>query len=161
MKHVRYEISVRPCYSAVGMQFLSPPESLRDISVMVGTHGADYTNMVKEFIDHLIRDLKAKGARKCDVVLPIDASVFVDEPVHLPKLVQRVHLAGLAEHMANLSGQRAPAWCLRQEFFLAEPLYMGGPAALKRTLVETPAAFRRRLFFCGRALVKLFAFLPD
>ena len=143
------------------MRFIPPPESLRDVSVLVDTHGADYTNMVKEFIDHLIRDLTAKGARKRDSLLSINPAVFRDEPTHLPKLVQRVHLAGLAEHMANLSGQPAPAWCQRQEFFLAEPLYMCGPAARERTLAETPAAFRRRLFFCVRVLVKLFAFLPD
>ena len=147
---------------AASMHFLPPPRSLHDAATMVVVHGGDYTNAIKELVDHLIRDLTAKGARKGDVVLPIDAAVFCDEAEHLAglRLLQRVHLAGLAEYMANLSAQPAPGWCERPEFFLLEPFVVGGAAARERTVAETPAAFRRRLFFTGRALAKLFAFLP-
>ncbi|WP_143018358.1 hypothetical protein [Belnapia rosea] len=73
--------------------------------------------------------------------------------------IQRVHLAGYAEHLAHLSGQAPPVWAEAPEFFLTEPVYLGGPHSRERLLAEAPAAFRRRLLFCGPPLGKLFAIL--
>ena len=101
-----------------------------------------------------------KGAWSSAFVLPIDAGVFRDPPPMLPNKLHRVHLAGLAEYLANLSGAQPPPWCLDDELYLEEPVFFGGRAAKETTIRETPAAFRNRLLFTGRALVKIFTMLP-
>ena len=141
------------------VRFLPTPKSLRDIADTV-VAGGDYTFAMKEFIDNVIRDLRSKGARRSDATLPVGAEFFVDEPPVIEKPIHRVHLAGMAEYLANLSGQPTPAWCLRSEFFLDEPLIFGGSAAARETsIAETPGAFSKRQLFCGRSLAKLFALL--
>jgi len=138
--------------------FLPTPRSLRDVAETTAA-GGDYTFAMKEFIDNVIRDLRSKGCRKGDAILPVNVAMYLDEPVVLDKPIQRVHLAGMAEYLANLSGQPAPEWCLRPEFSLDEPLFFGGAKARDTAISETPAAFRKRQLFTGRSLSKLFALL--
>jgi len=141
------------------MYFLPIPKSLKEVGERVTLHGEGYQSAMKEFIDYLIRDLKMKGARTGNLVYPIEVSAYEEEPPEVPRELHRVHLAGMCEHLANLSARQPPDWCLRQEFFLQEPVFIGGPAGMKTKLVETPAAFRKRLLFCGPALEKLWVIL--
>lgn len=117
--------------------------------------GYDYVGSMKEFIDSLVRDLKKKGARTGDLVLPISESAFRDEPPHLKEAMFRAHLGGMAEHLARMSAQHPPSWAEKPPYFLDQPAFFGGSAARERTIAETPAAFRRRLLFCGRVLITL------
>lgn len=121
--------------------------------------GADYTAMLKEFGDAVTGAALAAGMRQGDAVVPVSPARYEAMPPLLDDDIQRVHLAGYAEHLAHLSGQAPPAWVEAPEFFLAEPVFLGGPHSRQRLLAEAPAAFRRRLLFCGPPLAKLFAIL--
>src|SRR5260221_702385 len=94
------------------------PTTLYDIG-LISAEGYSYISAVKEFIDHLIRDLKAKGVYSDDAILPISVDAFREQPPHLPVAWQCAYLAGLAEYLAVLSGQRPPEWSERAEYFLA------------------------------------------
>ena len=135
-----------------------PPATICQVAQNVRL-GADYTAMLKELGDAVIRGALAAGMRAGDAVVPISSSVYRDMPPLLEHDIHRVHLAGYAEHLAHLSGQASPVWAEAPEFFFQEPVYLGGPHSREQLLVETPAAFRRRLLFCGPPLQKLFALL--
>lgn len=63
-----------------------------------------------------------------------------------------VFLAGLAEFFARQVGSQPPAWTDNHPVrFLAQPLMYDPPI----NLAITPAAFRRRLLFCGDAILPL------
>lgn len=136
------------------------PETVRRVAENV-LRGCDFTSAVKEFGDSILRDLQSKGARAGGDALPIDPAAFSEEPAPLPNPVQRAYLAGLAEHLASLSAQPAPDWTSAPGAFLAEPVFLGGPRSRDRLLAEAPAAFRRRLLFCGAPLQKLRAILGE
>jgi hypothetical protein len=136
------------------------PRTIRQVGVNVA-NGAPYASMMKEFIDSLIRDLRAKGARRGAVALPVDSAMIAEEPPRLDDPVHRVHLAGMAEHIARIGGMSPPEWTEKPEFFLAEPVFMGGESGRHLALAETPGPFRRRQLFCGRALAKLSASLEE
>ena len=138
-------------------QFLPKPTSVAEIArnVLVGQ---DYVFAMKEFIDTLLYDLKAKGVITLDLPVPYPAAAFEVEPPYLESPRSRAHLAGMAEHLAVTSGQPVPAWVEKPIYFLAEPFYIGGKSSRDRTVAETPPAFSRRLLFCGRVLTKLPAF---
>jgi hypothetical protein len=62
--------------------------------------------------------------------------------------VEDAYLGALAEHLAQLDRLPAPEWSAQSERFLVAPFFAGGLQSLKATLiVESPAAFRRRLIF--------------
>lgn len=137
---------------------IPPPATVCQVAQNV-QRGADYTAMLKELGDAVIRAALAGGMRAGDAVAPISPIVYRDMPPLLANDIHRVHLAGYAEHLAHLSGQVSPVWAEAPEFFFTEPVYLGGPHSRERLLVEAPAAFRRRLLFCGPPLQKLFAIL--
>lgn len=61
---------------------------------------------------------------------------------------QDAYLAAVAEHLARRYDLPIPAWTDESDRFLHRPFFAGGLESLKATLlVESPAAFRRRLLF--------------
>ncbi len=137
------------------MQSSGTPKSIRDVGVRVSYYGADYTATISSFIDHLIADLQTKGARLPAATLPISPDTFNDKLPRIDNELHRVHLAGMAEYLANLSGQKPPAWCEDETYFMEEPLFMGAREAWGELKKATPSAFRRRMLFCGQTLTKL------
>jgi hypothetical protein len=74
-------------------------------------------------------------------------SAILAEPCHLNR-VQDAYLAAVAEHLAVMDQMPVPDWTEQSERFLEAPFFAGGLQSLKATLiVESPAAFRRRLIF--------------
>lgn len=136
----------------------SLPSSLSAVGAMVA-EGCEYAYAMKEFIDWLIREVQAAGGPR-EGFYPVPESAFADEPPALDNPVLRAHLAGMAEHLAMLSGKVAPQWTEVKDYFLAEPFFFGGRHARDSMLVDTPSAFRRRLLFCGRVLEKFHKLLP-
>lgn len=61
------------------------------------------------------------------------------------------YLAAVAEHLARRFALAIPEWTDAPSRFLHRPFFAGGLESLKATLlVESPAAFRRRLLFVGK-----------
>jgi hypothetical protein len=112
------------------------PTTLCDLANRV-LHGADATSMIKEFVDQvsLMSDIERFDA-------------ITDAPRPLIAWLD-VYLAGLAESIARGLDQAPPAWTERPERFLNEPVIFGGRHSKAANMIETPAAFRRRLLFCG------------
>lgn len=136
--------------------FPQPARSLREVAEnVVASTDADYffPFFLKEFIDHLIREARAGGAVPSEP-LPISEAAFRDEPPPLANAIHRTYLAGMAEHLATLSGQPVPAWCQRDVYVLAEPVVRGGPRSRDLMIAQTPPAFARRNLYCGPALEK-------
>jgi hypothetical protein len=137
------------------MQSSGAPQTLRDVGVRVTSFGADYTATLGRFIDVLIADLEAKDATLPCATLPISADFFKDKLPPMDNELHRVHLAGMAEHLAHLSGQRPPPWCETETYFLGQPLFLGAREAWGQLKKTTPSAFRRRMLFCGETLTKV------
>lgn len=140
-----------------GKMFLPRPTSLRSVSTEV-LSGKDYASAVKEFIDELVNAATAPASH--DGFYGIPASFTEEEPEPLPLAVQRAHIGGLAESIASLAGMPAPGWCQRECYFLQVPEHAGGPRSRAAVEAKTPAAFRRRLLFCGPSLENLFRLKP-
>lgn len=129
------------------------PNTLRKVAQLAASGAMPYQAAMKEFIDGLIRVVEARGLE--GDLLPVPATAFAEEPPLLDQLILRAHLAGVAEHLAMLSGQPVPEWCGRPDTYLPEPVYSGGQASRELVVRETPSAFARRNLFCGPALGKL------
>ena len=83
-----------------------------------------------------------------------DPRLFQEEPPLTAMPWIDAWLAGAAEYEAFLIDEPAPAWTLAPERFLKAPFCVGGPNARKYALVETPFAWRRRLVFSGRTMLR-------
>ena len=134
-------------------QPLTTPISIRDVGLMV-ERGATYALAMKEFIDFLINEVERAGGRT-DETLPLPVSSFDEEPPVLADEMARIHLAGMAEHLAMLAGVAAPVWCHDDIYFLKEPVFGGSLRNRDYMVVNTPSAFAKRSFFCGPVLSKL------
>jgi hypothetical protein len=131
--------------------FLPPPRTLRAVGLYVADGAAPYPSMMKEFVDGLIRDLQDRGALASDRPLPVDPVMIADEPPVLNELVFNVHLAAMAEYLAELGGIVPPVWAAAPDRFLAAPMGRG--------VSDTPDAFARRGLYCGPALKKMWSLL--
>lgn len=129
------------------------PHDIRTVSQAVAG-GVPYSFAVKELLDRVAVHALQRHAPGSGLVA-VPPSVFEDEPVPLAEPVHRAHLAGLAEYLANLAGVAPPAWCLRPEFVLPEPVFLGGRHSREHVRKDTPGPFRRRNLFCGPVLTKL------
>jgi hypothetical protein len=71
-----------------------------------------------------------------------------------PAAIDAVHdayVAAVAEHLARSHGLQIPEWSEVHGNGLHEPFFAGGLQSLKAILViESPAAFRRRLLFVSK-----------
>src|SRR5690625_3943679 len=112
---------------------------------------------MKEFIDLLIIEVVNLEWDGKAIAIPFRRSLFEQEPPLIDEEVARVHLAGMAEHLAQLSSQDCPEWCLQDCYFLDDPVYLGRQHSREIILRETPSAFRRMHLFGRRPLRKLFA----
>lgn len=63
-------------------------------------------------------------------------------------------LAGAAEYEAFLIDVATPDWALREERFLKRPHIVGGANGRRYGLMETPFAWRRRMIFGGRTMLR-------
>jgi hypothetical protein len=66
----------------------------------------------------------------------------------------------MAEHLAILSGPEPPSWCLRPEYVLAGPVFLGGPPSREQVVADTPPPLAKPGLFAGRVLMKLYAVSP-
>lgn len=112
------------------------PHSIAEIAARAALGSQPFDPAVREFFDSWqtmdeAGRLEAIGSEPCRV-----------------GPVQDAYLAAVAEHLAQSHALAAPAWSERPERFLQTPYFAGGLESLKATLiVESPAAFRRRLIF--------------
>ncbi len=112
------------------------PHSIAEIARRVADGSQLFDFAVREFLD---------GWQTMDEATKRDA-VFA-EPCNVNR-VQDAYLAALAEYLAQMDLMPVPDWSERAERFLEAPFFAGGLQSLKATLiVESPAAFRRRLIF--------------
>lgn len=132
-------------------QAYTRPQTLADVAERVLTHGlATYTATIKEFLDEyraLKRSQSVEATRAARIQM-VQAT-----PKAFNHAIFNAHIAGLAEHILfdnDVPPAEWPAWIDAPERFLAEPAYFGGKHARDHLMIETPAAFRRRLLFCGR-----------
>jgi hypothetical protein len=113
------------------------PRTLRDVARRVAAGALPFDHAVREFLDSF--DARP-GAR----------AAAIAEPPELLEPVRDAYLAAVAEHLAQLHGFDVPDWAERRGLDLEHPFFAGGLESLKaRLLVESPAAFRRRMLFVG------------
>jgi len=113
---------------------------------------------MKEFGDAVLRGVLAEP-RRTDGTIAIAASFYVEEPARIDDTLRRVYLGALAEHLAHMAGDNAPAWCLTPAYFLDDPIFPSGSVDRDSLIARTPSAFRRRLLFCGPVMEKMTAIL--
>jgi hypothetical protein len=114
------------------------PGSLREVSVIAAQHDGSFDGLVREFMDEFyMHEGEMRGSTR-------EAPISLDP-------VKDAYLAALAEHLATQYGLEYPAWASGAERFLHEPFFASGLESLKAILlVESPAAFRRRMIFIGK-----------
>lgn len=132
------------------------PHSLHGVAQSCVQGNRDYTSCMKEFIDFLIREVSDLDWDENSLAIPFDRSLFEQEPPFIENPVERAHIGAMAEHLAHLSNQPCPQWCLKPCYFLDTPVYFGRAHSRACMMRDTPAAFRRRHLFCGKPLIKLF-----
>jgi hypothetical protein len=115
------------------------PSSLAEVAASSAAHGG-IDAFLREFLDayHLESD---SGRR---------AAMVAQEPPLLASERANAYLAAVAEHLSHADERVAPDWVEGAPRFLHLPFFPAGLESLKATLlVESPAAFRRRLIFVG------------
>jgi hypothetical protein len=124
----------------------------------MASSGAGYAPAMKEFTDWLCRNAAAPDTpHGC---YGIDPSCYADEPLWLEDASERAHIAGMAEFLSSLACLPPPQWSEGPGYFLEVPAFAGGRRSRDHLLAETPAAFRRRLLFCGPVLQRFFKAKP-
>lgn len=114
------------------------PGSLREVSDIAAQHEGSFDGLLREFMDefYMHEDEMRDSTR--------------EEPGKLDP-VKDAYLAALAEHLSTQYGLPYPSWASCPDRFLHEPFFAGGLENLKAILlVESPAAFRRRMIFIDR-----------
>lgn len=83
------------------------------------------------------------------------SELFRDEPVLLEdRSWLNAWLAGAAEYEAFLIDAATPAWALQDSRFLRQPHIVGGANGRRYGLMETPFAWRRRMIFGGKTMLR-------
>ncbi|MGQ0674425.1 MAG: hypothetical protein ACT4N2_16320 [Hyphomicrobium sp.] len=112
------------------------PRSLAEVGRRAASASRVFDAATREFLDEW---QSMTGAEKGDAL--------IEEPVEIGR-VPDAYLAALAEHLALADDVPIPAWTEAPSRFLSEPHFAGGLESLKALLiVQSPAAFRRRLIF--------------
>jgi hypothetical protein len=115
------------------------PRSLREVALWAEQQG-QIDAFLREFLDefYVERDAQAR------------AQMLAEEPPLAANVHANAYLGAVAEHLARREGLATPAWTEHKHRFLHRPYFPSGLESLKATLlVESPAAFRRRMIFVG------------
>jgi len=121
--------------------------------VAKAVNNKEFTRFMKEFIDSLISFAAAQGF-SFNTNLPLAENVLA-EPGDTHSPFAFAYLCAMAEHLAGMAGVPAPEWSQKAQGFLDHPVFIGGAHSREHLLKDTPPAFRRRLIFPGRVLIKL------
>jgi hypothetical protein len=140
---------------------MTPVVGARSIRTLydVAANSADspsFVNAMKQFIDTIVLHASLVGYDG-DGPLPLQDDVLSQPPPFVSDIVARVYIHAMAEHLATLARMDPPGWSQDPSSFLTEPVFSYGRNARRFVIAETPAAFRRRLLFCGTVLDKLHA----
>ncbi|HEX4583693.1 MAG TPA: hypothetical protein VH183_02615 [Burkholderiaceae bacterium] len=114
------------------------PRSLKQVALL-GRAPGRLDGLLREFLDEFYVEPN-RDAR---------AAMLLEEP---PRMDDRAdaYLAAVAEHLALQDRLGIPAWTGAKSRFLKRPFFPAGLESLKATLLmESPAAFRRRMIFVG------------
>ena len=112
------------------------PATVAEVAARAIAEPGSFDRSVREFLDHW---QSLSSAERADSIQQEPRSIGA---------VQDSYLAALAEHLALSARLAVPEWTETSRRFLSEPFFAGGLESLKATLiVESPAAFRRRLIF--------------
>lgn len=118
--------------------FGSRPKSLRELARRVKCGEQKFDPALREFLDSFYSHPEQRP------------SAIKDQP-ELIDALHDAYLAAVAEHLAASFGLLTPEWTELQGNDLHEPFFAGGLESLKGVLVvESPAAFRRRLLFVSK-----------
>jgi hypothetical protein len=113
------------------------PHTLHEVARLVAVGERPFDHAVREFLDFFYQ-------------WPDRRAAALDEAPDLLEPVRDAYLAAVAEHLAQMHGLDEPEWTERRGLDLTRPFFAGGLESLKaRLLVESPAAFRRRMLFVG------------
>ena len=112
------------------------PGTLAEVAERVTKDAYSFDMMIREFLDSwqsLTKEQRSLAVQ--------------DEPQTLGP-IEDSYIAAVAEHLSASEGLAAQAWTEKPSRFLDVPSFAGGLESLKAALiVESPAAFRRRLIF--------------
>ena len=115
------------------------PRTLREVVQWGAVHG-NVDGYLREFLDEFYLAREA-GTRE---------AMLLEEPPLASDRHVDAYVAAVAEHLAGCYGVAVPGWASAPARFLKTPFFPCGLESLKATLlVESPAAFRRRLIFVG------------
>jgi hypothetical protein len=117
------------------------PRTLAEVARRVTAGEMPFDPAVREFLDSFYAQ-------------PTQRPAAIAEAPDLIEPVRDAYLAAVAEYLAQAHGLDVPGWAEHRGCDLKRPFFAGGLESLKaRLLVESPAAFRRRmLFVSGNAL---------
>lgn len=102
--------------------------------------GGNIDGYLREFLDEFY--VEASPAAR--------AQMLRDEPVELVNIRANAYLAAVAEYLSARYRLPSPAWTLQSSRFLRRAFFPAGLESLKaRLIMESPAAFRRRMIFVG------------
>lgn len=116
------------------------PRTMCDVASTAKAQQDTFDAALREFLDsfYLTQDAAARSAALNNRPEPVG-------PVH------DAYLAAAAEQLARQFDLPIPRWTEDADRFLHRPFFSGGLESLMATLiVESPAAFRRRLIFVSR-----------
>ena len=115
------------------------PKSLREV-VTEGLKHGDTDAFLREFLDEYYVE-PSREAR---------AAMLAPEPPLVENDKVNAYVAAVAEHLAHRDRFPAPGWVEYERRFLRRAYFPCGLESLKATLLmESPAAFRRRMIFVG------------
>ncbi len=115
------------------------PKSLDEVVTCGLAHG-DTDAFLREFLDEYY--VEPAPARRA-AMLALEPPIVANDKVN-------AYVAAVAEHLAHRDHAGAPAWVEGEQRFLHRAYFPCGLESLKATLLmESPAAFRRRMIFVG------------
>jgi len=115
------------------------PRSLKEVAIWGGELG-DTDSFLREFLDEFY--VETDQSKR--------TAMLLDEPPLGTNERSNAYLAAAAEHLALRNHLPVPEWAGMPGRFLSRPFFPCGLESLKATLlVESPAAFRRRMIFVG------------
>ena len=121
--------------------FATRPQSLREV-VARSADGEEFSYLLSSFLDTFYRHVQRNER-------PAALAAVMDEPQLGENERHNAYVAAIAEYLARRWGlSEIPAWTDHPARFLKRPMF-DQPSARSRALylVESPAAFRRRLIF--------------
>ena len=121
--------------------FQMRPASIQEV-VTRCDQGEEFSFLLSSFLDTFYNHIKHNE-------ISAAYSALAREPPLGPNPQRNAYVGAVAEYLARRWGlPSVPAWTERPERFLQRPLFdQAAPSARALYLVESPAAFRRRLIF--------------